>query len=84
MCLKKEKSIWEERLSQVQHTALFKQQERQLHRNPQLKKQKPDFINEFSSLGHTEVIPEIETRKPQRNVYHLQHQCYSKILLRPS
>ena len=64
--------------SLTQAESRFKSLERRLDRNPDLRKRYSDFINEFISLGHMEVIPQEEINKPSNEVYYLPHHCVFK------
>ena len=64
--------------SLTQDESRFKSLERRLDRNPDLRKRYSDFINEFISLDHMEVIPQEEINKPSNEVYYLPHHCVFK------
>ena len=64
--------------SLTQAESSFKSLERRLDGNPDLRKRYSDFIKEFISLDHMEVIPQEEINKPSNEVYYLPHQCVFK------
>ena len=64
--------------SLTQAESRFKSLELRLYRNPDLRKRYSDFINEFISLDHMEVIPQEEVNKPSNEVYFLPHHCVFK------
>ena len=65
-----------ERLTQAE--SRFKSLERRLDGNPNLRKRYSDFINEFISRDHMEVIPQEEINKPSNEVHYLPHHCVFK------
>ena len=46
--------------------------------NPEFRKRYGDFVDEFVSLDHMEVVPENEINKPDSDVYYLPHHCVFK------
>ena len=56
----------------------FESLERRLNRDPDLKRRYSNFIDEFISLGHMEVVPQEEIDKPPNEVYYLPHHCVFK------
>ena len=43
-----------------------------------MRKRYGDFVDEFVSLDHMEVVPENEINKPDSDVYYLPHHCVFK------
>ena len=64
--------------SLTQAESRFESLERRLDRNPDLRKRYSNFIKEFISLDHMEVIPQEEINKPSNEVYYLPHHCVFK------
>ena len=64
--------------SLTQAESRYKSLERRLDRVPDLRKRYSDFINEFISLDHMEVIPQEEINKPSNDVFFLPHHCVFK------
>ena len=62
----------------VQAKRRFLSLEKRLQSNPSLKQGYTDFINEFITLQHLEIIPEPEIDKPQRQLNFLPHHCVHK------
>ena len=72
----KKDAILGESLTQAQRR--FSSLERRLDTNPELRKRYGDFVDEFVSLDHMEVVPENEINKPDSDVYYLPHHCVFK------
>ena len=72
----KKDAILGESLTQAQRR--FSSLERRLDTNPELRKRYGDFVDEFVSLDHMEVVPENEINKPDCDIYYLPHHCVFK------
>ncbi|XP_055681943.1 uncharacterized protein LOC129789287 [Lutzomyia longipalpis] len=60
--------------------AQFKAMERRFSRNPEFHQSYKEFMSEYISLGHMELVPPNEPEKPHHGKYLLPHQA----VLRPS
>ena len=72
----KKDAILAESLTQAQRR--FSSLERRLDTNPELRKRYGDFVDEFVSRDHMEVVPEDEINKPDSDVYYIPHHCVFK------